>query len=97
VIQEDLPGKCVQGNCVYNGQCGSATGGDPICEKPENNLCFIDFFEDPTVKYDEAGEDKSQDKFYWTCDGYDPDSTADDAQCEIDRDCQVVPGNWVEE
>ncbi|MFO7807109.1 MAG: hypothetical protein R6V40_01650 [Candidatus Moraniibacteriota bacterium] len=98
VIQDDLPGKCIQGQCVYSGQCGSAVEEDSsFCEKPDSNLCFIDFFENPTIQYDEAGGDKSQDEFYWTCDGYDPDSTADDAECKVERDCQVVPDNWQED
>jgi hypothetical protein len=96
VIQDDLPGKCVQGNCVYDGQCGSATTGGTFCEKPESNLCLVDFFDDPVVEYENA-DDKTRDEFTWICNGFDPDSDIDDAECSVDRDCQVVPGNWVEE
>ncbi|MDZ7611381.1 MAG: hypothetical protein U5L10_01335 [Candidatus Moranbacteria bacterium] len=94
--QNNLPGKCVDGTCQYFGLCGETEENNDLCEKPNNNLCIIDFFEDPAVQYDDAGGDKSEDKFYWTCDGYDPDSTSDDDFCEIERDCPITSQRWME-
>ncbi|MFW5884841.1 MAG: hypothetical protein ACOCUF_01240 [Patescibacteria group bacterium] len=98
--KDGYPGKCLGGSCYYNGSCGSAED-ETFCDLPEqgeDNLCAINFGSngEPDPVYDDAGGDKSQDKFLWTCYGWHPDGDGD-AECEAERDCQVVPqGGWQE-
>jgi hypothetical protein len=98
--KDGYPGKCIGGSCYYNGSCGSAED-EIFCDLPEqgeDNLCAINFGDngEPDPVYDDAGGDKSQDKFLWNCHGWHPNGDGD-VECEAERDCQVVPqGGWQE-
>ncbi|MDZ7611495.1 MAG: hypothetical protein U5L10_01920 [Candidatus Moranbacteria bacterium] len=95
-LKDGVQGRCINGACFYQGACGSANDSDPTCEAPKDNLCLINFYDDPVVRYDSADGDKSKDKYYWTCEGADQDSDQDDANCSVERDCQVTSEGWRE-
>lgn len=91
IDDEGNVGRCKNGSCYYSGKCGSAAEITSTCEKPASDLCEISFGT-PVVKYINR-DDKANDAFVWDCTGAAPKYND---TCEVERDCDVVPKDWIE-